>query len=118
MEADVGALAALLSKRGNTGYRRYQWKCVDGRLMLVRDEVDRVFDLVMSEVCGVELEPDERDGTFLDLDRAWGPAIRIRRLKFLGAFSGSILVAKQFGTLENVYRTASELSTPQQMWSS
>ena len=66
MEADVGALAAVLSKKGNKGYRRYQLKCIDGRLMLIRDELDRIFDLVMSEVCGTELEPDDKDGTFLD----------------------------------------------------
>jgi len=41
-------------------------KRVDGRLMLVRNEIDRAFDLAISEVCGIELEPDEKDGTFLD----------------------------------------------------
>jgi hypothetical protein len=66
MEEDLAQLAALLSKQANRGYRRYELKRIDGRLMLVRDEIDRAFDLAISEVCGIELEPDERDGTFLD----------------------------------------------------
>ncbi len=66
MEEDPSRLAALLSKQGNRGYRRYELKSIDGRLMLVRDEVDRAFDLAISEVCGIELEPDEKNGTFLD----------------------------------------------------
>ena len=47
-------------------FRRYDLKRVDGRLMLVRNEIDRAFDLAMSEVCGIELDPDEKDGMFLD----------------------------------------------------
>ena len=39
---------------------------MDGRLMLVRSEIDRFFDLAMSEVFGTELEPDDKDGMFLD----------------------------------------------------
>ena len=66
MEEDLDRLAAVLRKQGNRGYRRYELKRVDGRLMLVRNEVDRAFDLAISEVCGIELEPDEKDGTFLD----------------------------------------------------
>jgi hypothetical protein len=66
LEEGFRKLAAVLSKQGNKGFRRYDLKRVDGRLMLVRDEIDRAFDLAMSEVCGIELEPDEKDGTFLD----------------------------------------------------
>jgi hypothetical protein len=66
MEEDLDRLAAVLRKQGNRGYRRYELKRVDGRLMLVRNEVDRAFDLAISEVCGIELEPDQKDGTFLD----------------------------------------------------
>ncbi len=66
LEEDFAELAALLSKQRNRAYRRYELKRIDGRLMLVRDEIDRAFDLAISEVYGVELEPDEKDGTFLD----------------------------------------------------
>ncbi len=66
MEEDFGKLAVLLSKQGNRAYRRYELKRIDGRLMLVRNEIDRAFDLAISEVCGIEIEPDEKDGTFLD----------------------------------------------------
>jgi hypothetical protein len=66
MEEDFGRLAALLSEQGNRGYRRHHLKRVHGRLMLVRDEIDRAFDLAISEVCGIELEPDQKEGTFLD----------------------------------------------------
>jgi hypothetical protein len=66
LDEDFRRLAALLSKQGNRAYRRYELKRVDGRLMLVRNEIDRAFDLAISEVCGVEFEPDEKDGTFLD----------------------------------------------------
>jgi hypothetical protein len=66
LEENFAELAALLSKQGNRAYRRYDLKHIDGRLMLVRNEIDRAFDLAISEVCGVELEPDEKDGTFLD----------------------------------------------------
>jgi hypothetical protein len=66
MEEDFAKLAALISKQGNRAYRRYDLKRIDGRLMLVRDEIDRAFDLAISEVCGIEIEPDEKDGTFLD----------------------------------------------------
>jgi hypothetical protein len=55
MEADVAAFAALLSKKGNMGYRRYRLERKDGRLMLIRDEIDRIFESVMSEVFGTEL---------------------------------------------------------------
>ena len=66
IEDDFGELTALLSKQRNRGYRRYDMMRIDGRLMLVRDEIDRAFDLAISEACGIELEPDEKDGTFLD----------------------------------------------------
>ena len=66
LEEGFGRLAALLSKQGNRGFRRYDLKRVDGRLMLVRDEVDRIFESVMSEVCGIEFDPDDKDGKFLD----------------------------------------------------
>jgi hypothetical protein len=66
LEEGFRRLAALLTKQGNRSFRRYELKRVDGRLMLVRNEIDLAFDLAISEVCGIELEPDEKDGTFLD----------------------------------------------------
>jgi hypothetical protein len=66
MEQDVGRFAELLSKESNKRYRRYELRQIDGRLMLVRNEIDRFFDLAMSEVFGIELEPDDKDGMFLD----------------------------------------------------
>jgi len=66
MEQDVGRFAKLFGKKGNKGYSRYELRQIDGRLMLVRNEIDRFFDLAMSEVFGIELEPDDKDGMFLD----------------------------------------------------
>ena len=66
MERDVGTFVQPLSKEGKKGYRRYELRQLDGRLMLVRNEIDRFFDLAMSEVFGTELEPDDKDGMFLD----------------------------------------------------
>jgi hypothetical protein len=66
IEEALRRLAELLSKQSNRSFRRYELKRVDGRLMLVRNEIDLAFDLAISEVCGIELEPDEKDGTFLD----------------------------------------------------
>jgi hypothetical protein len=66
IEADVGALAALLSKNGNKGYRRYRLECKDGRLVLIGDELDRIFESVMSEVFGTEFDADDKDGQPLD----------------------------------------------------
>jgi hypothetical protein len=37
---DVAALARLFDQQGNRAYRRYTLKQVDGRLMLVRDQLD------------------------------------------------------------------------------
>ena len=59
-------LAALLAKGGSKACRRYEVRRVNGRLMLVRNEIDRYFDLAMSEVFGTELQPDEKDGMFLE----------------------------------------------------
>jgi hypothetical protein len=47
-------------------FRRYELRKIDGRLMLVRNEIDRFCDIAMSEVFGTELEPDDKDGMFLD----------------------------------------------------
>jgi hypothetical protein len=66
MEEEAAAFAALLRKKGNKAFRRYELTQVNGRLMLVRNEIDRSFDLAISEVFGIELEPDEKDGMFLD----------------------------------------------------
>jgi hypothetical protein len=66
IEADVGALAALLRKNGNKGYRRYRLERKDGRLVLIRDELDRIFESVMSEVFGTEFDADDKDGQPLD----------------------------------------------------
>jgi hypothetical protein len=59
-------LAALLAKGSSKACRRYVVRRINGRLTLVRDELDRYFDLAMHEVFGTELEPDDKDGTFLD----------------------------------------------------
>jgi hypothetical protein len=66
LEEDFSKLVALLSKQGNRAFRRYELKRLEGRLMLVRNEIDLAFELAISEVFGIELEPDEKDGTFLD----------------------------------------------------
>jgi hypothetical protein len=66
MEQDVRAFAELFSKGGKRGYRRYELRKIDGRLTLVRDEIDRFFDLAISEAFGTELEPDDKDGMLLD----------------------------------------------------
>ena len=66
MEDVAAEFARLLQKKGNKAFRRYQLKRIDGRLVLVRDELDRMFDLAMSDVFGCEIEPDEKDGMFLD----------------------------------------------------
>lgn len=60
MEQDVAAFARLLSKESKKGFRRYELRKIDGRLMLVRNEIDRFFDIAVSEVFGAELEPDDR----------------------------------------------------------
>jgi hypothetical protein len=39
---------------------------IQEKWVLVRDEVDRIFESVMSEVCGTEFDPDDKDGKFLD----------------------------------------------------
>jgi hypothetical protein len=47
--------------------------------MLVRNEIDLAFDLAISEVCGIELEPDEKDGAFLEIspgDERSGSAVQ------------------------------------------
>jgi hypothetical protein len=41
-------------------FRRYDLKRVDGRLMLVPNELDRAFEWALSEVCCIEFEPDEK----------------------------------------------------------
>jgi hypothetical protein len=66
MEEGFAELVALLSKQGNRGYRRYELKKMDVRLVLVRHELDRLFELAVSEAFGTELEPDDKDGMFLD----------------------------------------------------
>jgi hypothetical protein len=65
LEQDVSTFAELFSKGSKRGGRRYELREIDGRLMLVRNEIDRFFDLAMSEVFGIELEPDDKDGMFL-----------------------------------------------------
>ena len=57
---------SICSKESKKRFRRYELAQMDGRLMLVRSEIDRFFDLAMSEVFGTELEPDDKDGMFLD----------------------------------------------------
>jgi hypothetical protein len=55
-----------LSKMGNKSHRRYELKSFDGRLMLVRDEFCRAFDIAIADAFGTDLEPDDKDGMFLD----------------------------------------------------
>ncbi len=66
MEANAAEFAALLSKKGNKSYRRYRLERKDGRFVLIRDELDRMFEEVMTEVCDIEFDPDDKDGKFLD----------------------------------------------------
>jgi hypothetical protein len=66
MQRDVSAFAELFNKQTNRGGQRYELRQIGGRLMLVRNEIDRFFDLAMSEVFGIELESDDKDGIFLD----------------------------------------------------
>jgi hypothetical protein len=66
LEEGFRSLAEHLRKQGNRSYRRYALQRVDGRWMLVRDELDLMFENVLNEVCGTEPEPDDKDGTFLD----------------------------------------------------
>jgi hypothetical protein len=66
LDQDVGTFAELFSKGGKGRGRRYELRQINGRPMLVRNEIDRFFDLAMSEVFGTELEPDDKDGMFLD----------------------------------------------------
>jgi len=55
-----------LEQGSKKGFRRYELRKIDGRLMLVRNEIDRFFGIAVSEVFGTELEPDDKDGMFLD----------------------------------------------------
>ena len=64
------------ARRRQVPFRRYDLKRVDGQLMLVRNEIDRAFDLAMSEVCGIELDPDVGRNVSR-LDRVGRPAILI-----------------------------------------
>lgn len=66
MEQDVRKFAEFLGKKSNKGYRRCELRQIDSRLMFVRNEIDRFFDLAMSEVFGTELELDDKDRMFLD----------------------------------------------------
>jgi len=44
MQEDFAELAALLSKQRNRGYRRCELKRIEGRLVLVRNELDRAIE--------------------------------------------------------------------------
>jgi hypothetical protein len=66
MEKEAEAFVRLLRKGGNKAFRRYELKAVDGHLMLVRNELCRMFDLALNDATGCEIEPDEKDGMFLD----------------------------------------------------
>ena len=65
LEEGFRSLAEHLSKGGNKSHRRYEVKSTNGRLMLVRDEFCRAFDVAMAKTFGTEIEPDDKDGTFL-----------------------------------------------------
>jgi hypothetical protein len=65
LEEGFRSLAEYLSKKGNTNHRRYELKSVDGRPMLIRDDFCRAFEAAVSETFGIDIEPDDRDGTFL-----------------------------------------------------
>ena len=65
MEEEAAELARLIQQGSNKALRRYDLRLVGGR-MLVRHELCRMFDLALRDVCGCEIEPDEKDGMFLD----------------------------------------------------
>jgi hypothetical protein len=65
-EEDFRSFTEHLSKMGNRSYRRYELKSIDGRLMLVRNEFCRAFDIALANAFGTDLEPDDKDGIFLD----------------------------------------------------
>ena len=51
---------------GAGAYQRYELKIVDGRPMVVRNELDRMFDPALRDLCGCEIEPDKKDRSCLD----------------------------------------------------
>ena len=65
LEENFRSFAEHLNKIGNKSHRRYELKSMDGRLVPVRNEVCRAFDEAMFEAFGTEIEPDDKDGTFL-----------------------------------------------------
>ena len=62
---DQRALFALLKKQGNKRHRSYDLIPVDGRLMLVRNKLDSMIEEAIAAAYATELEPDDKDGTFL-----------------------------------------------------
>jgi hypothetical protein len=63
---DRAVFAQLSRRNGNKAYWSHELKIVGGRLMLVRNELDRMYDLALRDDCGCEIEPDDKDGMFLD----------------------------------------------------
>ena len=61
----AGLRAAVATKRQQS-LSALELKIVGGRLMLVRNELDRMYDLALRDDCGCEIEPDDKDGMFLD----------------------------------------------------
>jgi hypothetical protein len=57
---------ASCAKKATRAYRRYELRAIGGRLMLVRNELDCLFDLALSDVFGCEIESDEKNGMFFD----------------------------------------------------
>jgi hypothetical protein len=62
---DERALFALLKKERNKRHRSYDLMAVDGRLILVRNKFELMIEEAIAAAYGTELEPDDRDGTFL-----------------------------------------------------
>lgn len=55
-----------LQKQGNRSYRRYSLIQIDGRWALERNPICWMFDEVVNETFGTELDPDDRRQIFLD----------------------------------------------------
>jgi hypothetical protein len=64
-DEDTLALFALLKKGRNKHFRTYELKRENGRVLLERAEFCRIVD----EALGIEPEPGDQDGFFLDDER-------------------------------------------------
>jgi hypothetical protein len=62
---DGRELFAMLKKQGNRKHRSYDLMPVGNRLMFVRQKFERMIEEAIADAFGTEIEPDDRDGTFL-----------------------------------------------------